>query len=180
MITEAITAARDLLLKIPTALLVALAVVAIAVLWMPAEYAMKLGIETLREDLRPYFGIGFLTLVAMVIARIFGALGKQIRYWKQRRVNRQRLETLSPDEKGYLIPFVYDGKATISVDVADGVAGSLYQKGVLYRQSNVFYQLDGVPYGIQPWALDYLRSHPHLLEDAVGRPMTPREKSGFR
>src|SRR5690554_3726510 len=136
MFTETITAIRDLLLKIPSTLLIALALISILVLWMPSEHAASLGIDILRENHRPNFGIGLLVLAAMLIARLFGWLTKQYRYHKQRKINRQRLQALASDEKGYLVPFVVGGESCLYINSTDGIAGNLRRKGILYVTNN--------------------------------------------
>lgn len=180
MLTEPIAAIRDILLKIPTSLLLALAIVSALVLWMPSEHAATLGIDMLRENHRPYFGFCLLLLIAMLIARFLGWSAKQHQYHKQRKVNRQYLQTLASDERGYLVPFVAEGESCLYIDATDGVAANLRRKGVLYITNRTFDVSVGIPYGIQPWALKYLKSNPKLLEGADGRPMTRRERLGFR
>lgn len=180
MFTETITALRDLLFKIPTTLLSALAIVSILVLWMPTEYATTLGIEAIREDHRQYFGIGLLIVTAMLMARLLSWTAEQYKRHKQRKVNRNRLRTLTSDEKGYLSPFVLEEVSCLYLDPTDGIAGMLRRKGILYVTNNSFDILEGMPHAIQPWALRYLRSNLQLIEGAASRPMTSREKRQAR
>ena len=79
----------------------------------------------------------------------------------------KQLDFLTPEEQGYLTPYVKDSVNTQKFPVEDGVVGGLLTKGIVYRSSNVFDMVEGVPYNIQPWAKAYLLRHPELLADAL-------------
>jgi hypothetical protein len=145
-------------------------------LFIPREYATLVGIEALREAHRPYFGGALFILFAVIFSRLASWSAAQVKARRQRKRNRGFLHTLTAEEKGYLACFVQDDRASINLGITDGIAGSLRTKGIIYRQSNAFDMVDGMPYGIQPWALEYLKEHPSLLEGAKGKPLSPIEK----
>lgn len=90
------------------------------------------------------------------------------------KVRHQSLHELTPDEKSYLAAYVLDDVNTQYMQIDDGIAGGLNAKGIIYRASNVGDMLRGWAYNIQPWAKDYLREHPHLLDGASGNVPGPR------
>jgi hypothetical protein len=75
----------------------------------------------------------------------------------------RRLHDLTPAEKGILDRYIGGHTRTLNLDIGDGVVQGLVGVSVLYRASNVA-RLTTVAYNIQPWAWDYLREHPELLE----------------
>jgi hypothetical protein len=86
------------------------------------------------------------------------------------------LKQLTPEEKGYLIPYIEEQQNTINVGMDDGIMAGLCAKGITYRAANIGDLLNGFAFNLQPWARDYLNSKPELLNDYSGEPMTPREK----
>ena len=103
-------------------------------------------------------------------------------HWQRKAVKSRQssLHKLTPEEKGYLKPYIVEQKNSIYVGVDDGVMSGLRSKGITFLASNMGSMLEGIAYNLQPWAREYLESNPHLLHGALGRPMTPKEKLGFR
>jgi hypothetical protein len=86
------------------------------------------------------------------------------------------LHKLTPEEKGYLIPFIEGQMNSINVGMDDGVMAGLRAKGITYLAANMGSVLDGFAFNLQPWAREYLEKNPNLLEGAAGHPMTPQQK----
>ena len=88
----------------------------------------------------------------------------------------EMLQQLTPEEKGYLVPFIFEQKNSVYVGMDDGVMAGLVAKGITYRASNMGSMLEGFAHNLQPWARSYLGQHAELLEGSVGQPLTPGEK----
>lgn len=88
----------------------------------------------------------------------------------------QLLHNLTPEEKGYLAPFIIGNQNTVYVGMEDGIMAGLQVKGITYLAANIGSWLDGFAFNLQPWAREYLKEHPELLEGYVGQPMTPEQK----
>lgn len=93
------------------------------ILWVPHQYAVVFGVDLFRNEYRAYFGPTSLFLFAMMFARGISWAGKGLKNAKYGSKIDNAYE-LAAEEKGYLVCFVIDGKATIYVDITDGIAGA--------------------------------------------------------
>ncbi len=154
----------------------AVAIACTIVIFLPETVAAQLGLVEFRTDYRGLLGWGFVlswsSLGAALIWWLKSIIAKKFKVRKQERIRQQHLHELTPEEKGYLIEYK-NGQNSIYCDIEDGIAGGLLAKDIIYRSSNVFNMVDGVPYNIQPWAKRYLDDHPELLDGYVKR----RERS---
>jgi hypothetical protein len=70
------------------------------------------------------------------------------------------LSSLTAEERGYLVWYIQKGKTVIYIDLEDGVGQGLAMKGLLYPTASLVDLLKGAPYGIVPWAKEYLNNNP--------------------
>jgi hypothetical protein len=173
---ETVNKVLENLKSVPTELLIVFALALGTILFVPADVAAILAIDGFRDSFRHFLGPAFILVACWLAARFLMTLFKPIQQWRLQRRRVQQLHALTSDEKGYLSPFIEDGRNTIQAPMEDGVAGGLLVKAIIYRASNVFDVVEGVPYNLQPWAREYLSKHPYLLEGAAGGPQTPRER----
>lgn len=162
--------------RVPIQLLVVLALAIALILFIPEDIAATLALDQFRTNYRIYLGPGLVVIGAWLATRLVVELGVLMKERQNQKNLHQRLFTLTQEEKGYLAVFIEKGATTINVPVEDGIIGGLLAKRIVFRSSNAFNLVDGVPYNLQTWARTYLDANPHLLAGAVGRPMTPREK----
>lgn len=157
--------------KLAPAPLLALAIATGVVLFVPDSLAVTLGIDAFRSANRGFIGGAFIFSWSYLAVHFLWWLRQLgVNAWSRRkdRVTREKqLDFLTPEEQGYLTPYVKDSVNTQKFPVEDGVVGGLLTKGIVYRSSNVFDMVEGVPYNIQPWAKAYLLRHPELLADAL-------------
>ena len=172
---DKLTNFTDYFRKIPVAFLVAIISVLGLTLFLPEKTAITLAINEFREKYRVFLGPAFLLSVAVFIARVF-------MFIMNKRLEKQNLESttqvlhhLTPEERGYLIPYIQQQKNTVHVEIHDGIMNGLAAKGIVYRASNIFDLLEGPPFNLQPWARKYLEKNPDLLNGHTGVPKTPRE-----
>lgn len=170
----------DLLEKLPSSLVFSLSILLIAILYLPEHHAETLSISDFRDKYRIYLGPSLLACAGILLARFFSRMNSKYNAYKMVRRLKASLNILTPEEKGYLIPFMLDGKNTIYIGIQDGIIASLCAKGITYRASSVGDQLNGFAFNLHPWARQHLTKNLHLLDGYDGRPMTPREKLGFR
>ena len=158
--------------KIAAAPLLAVGIATGIVLFVPDSVALTLGVDAFRSEHRGFIGGAFIFSWSYLAAQLlwwFRKLG--VDAWSRRKgrlAREKQLHSLTLEEQGYLGPYVRDGVNTCNFPVEDGVIGGLLAKAIVYRSSNVFDVLEGVPYNIQPWAKAYLLEHPDLLA-AVSR-----------
>jgi hypothetical protein len=137
------------------------------ILFAPVEFGTTLGLVEFRDQNRSVLGGAFIFSLAVVLVNLLAKIGKWIRKRYRRHQNEkalsQSLEELTPEEKGYLVPYVHGEINTQHFHIEDGIAGGLVAKKILYRASNVFDMLQGPAYNIQPWAKALLNEKPGLL-----------------
>lgn len=165
---------------IPAVLLLMLAAATGTVLFAPASLLEKLFLDQFRAAYGIYVGVTFLLLVALLASRIVLATARLFsQFQSSRKIRSDRtmaLEQLTPEEKGYLAAYIIEQKNTVYVGLEDGVKGGLVSKKICHLSSRMVDFLDGAAFNLQPWAREHLSANPHLLEGAVGEPLTPQQK----
>ncbi|MEL7113733.1 MAG: super-infection exclusion protein B [Pseudomonadota bacterium] len=181
----------DKALSIPYPILIACLASIGFLLFSSNETADLLAINEFRDTNRFYLGPLFVLAAFLFVGRVTGSILTGIAGWsKRRREKREAIEeqaridenrmlalkSLTPDEKGYLAPFIFDDQTIVNVGFEDGIMQTLIAKDIAYRASTLGSKLEGFEHGLQPWARELLQIHPELLDGARGRPRTPREK----
>jgi len=162
---------------VPSSFLLALCIALCVILFVPESIAFSLGIDTFRTAYRVFLGPGLILVASWLLTRGLSHLKRPIAARRAKRHVHQFLSNLTPEEKGYLAPFIIEERNTIHAPIEDGIAGGLVAKRILYRASQVFDMVEGVPYNLNPSAREFLTENPHLLEGAEGKPTTPLEKA---
>jgi hypothetical protein len=174
---ESIASALSAVKQATPTLLLGVAVAAATLLFMPVSAAETLGLSDLVKANRPYIGIALVASIALLVAQGLVGIGSLVKVQiakkkaKQTRIKSeqlrlQALRKLTPDERGYLLPYIANEMNTQHFAVDDGVAGGLQAKGVIYRATNIGDMVSGFPFNIQPWAREHLTANPELLEGA--------------
>jgi hypothetical protein len=136
------------------------------VLFAPHEMLDRFGLVSFLSHYRSYFGLVFLLSTTLLLSAALAAVYKWIMEGRRQRARlkymRQRLHRLAEPEKAILRGFVYNGTRSQYLDMADGTVGGLEVEGIIFRSSN-FGNIESWAYNIQPWAWNYLTSHPNLL-----------------
>lgn len=157
--------------KIAPAPLLAVGIATGAVLFVPDSLAATLGIESFRLEYRSSIGAAFIFSWSYLTAHLLLWVRTLCTASWTRRKNRllleEKLHFLTPEEQGYVAPYVLKNVNTQHFPVDDGVIGGLLAKGIVYRSSNMFDLIGGVPYNMQTWAKKYLADHPELLVEAI-------------
>ncbi len=173
---DKLTGFTDYFRKIPAAFLVAIVSVLGLILFLPEETAKTVAVDQFREKYRVYLGPAFLLTVSFLVARLFLFLKHGHTAKQNLKARQQALHQLTPEEKGYLFPYIENQQNSIPVGIDDGIMSGLVAKGITYRASNMGNLLTGFAFNLQPWARAYLEENPSLLDGYVGQPMTPRQK----
>ncbi|HDR9140863.1 hypothetical protein WK80_16415 [Burkholderia multivorans] len=128
------------------------------------------GMTKIVADYRPWIGGAFTLSCAYLLSHAVKYAADGINAWlRSRSLDKQRakwLASLTPDERGRLIPFIRDQRASVKFPIEDGVVGGLVRKGIMFRSSNVGHAISGFAFNLQPWAREELERHPELLTDA--------------
>jgi hypothetical protein len=148
-------------------------------LFTPTEYAIILGINKFSNDYKVFIGPAFLGVISLLIVKFPSDIFKTV----SQIVNKKRyikecilaLSNLTPEEKGYLLPFIEQEQTAIYVGIDDGIISSLQLKKIVILGSKAGSLLDGFAFILQPWAREHLNKHPECLLGYSGKPLKPRE-----
>ena len=173
---DKLTSFADYFRKIPAAFLVAIVSVLGLILFLPESYAKIVAVDGFREQYRVYLGPVFLLTLSFSIARVFMFFMQGHNQRKALKAQQESLHKLTPEEKGYLAPFIFGQQNSINVGMDDGVMAGLRSKGITYLAANMGSMLDGFAFNLQPWARECLEKNHNLLEGHAGQPMTPQQK----
>ncbi len=180
---DQITQVLSSLRSISPAVFLGLAIATGTVLFIDEGLAVTLGVENLRQEYRGHLGLGLLVSLSILASQSLWFVGEAIQEARKRRKKKRnlrkkreldelQLHKLTPDEKAYLLPFIY-GENTMYFKMEDGVAGGLEAKNIIYRSSNMGSLVRGWAYNLQPWAREYLEANSYLLEGANSSPNGP-------
>jgi len=173
---DKLTGLTDYFRKIPAAFLVAIVCVLALILFIPNELAKTLAVDEFRNKYRMFLGPAFLLTVSFSVARIFMFFLNGHYQRKSLKAKQESLHKLTPEEKGYLIPFIKDQQNSVYVGMDDGIMAGLRAKSITYLAVNMGSVLDGFAFNLQSWARDYLEMNPNLLKGYAGQPKTPQQK----
>ena len=147
-------------------LLLSIAIFTAVVPFSPTWLTDMAGLTDLVKAYRPYLGAALLAAISVLIAHLPAVVA---RWWRAKRSAGARLRQLSqltPEERGYLAPYILEQRNTQVFPMEDGIAGGLMSKGILYLGSRLV-TLDGMAYNLQLWARQHLSANSHLLDGYV-------------
>lgn len=156
--------------------LLAVALASALLLFAPASLIATLGATSLLSAYRAWIGFSLIISSAYLLAHGVVFLATKVRDASHDRaiqkVRLGHLRSLTPDEKGHLLPYIVESRASVVYHITDGVAQGLTAKQILFRSTNAGYGT-GFSYNIQPWAREAIMKDPSLLADARQRTADP-------
>jgi hypothetical protein len=140
----------------------------------------KLGLTSLKQTYEAWIGGTFLLSSVLIASHMMFGLVDWFRGFRARR-NMQlaaykRLHHLSLDEKLVLQPFLVERVLTRNLDFTHGAVATLEHEGIIAKAASTGSLIDGWPYRIQDWALNYLQANPELI-GLVAEPLPPTDGS---
>jgi hypothetical protein len=158
-------------------------VAALALLLLPPHLRETFGLQGFER----YRGWAALAAAFFGAALLVESINNGLRYLKTKSRERatkndreEYLRTLSPEEKGIMLTYVNSPSDTQYLHSTDGNVGSLLSKGLIYSGSRLRRLTHRGPlgaYNIQPWAKEYILSHPDVLDDAQQPALPPSPSS---
>jgi len=134
----------------------------------PRWIALDLGVNQVLSKYRWEIGIGFIITFIAIMAAMLSLAGRYItayvsnRFWLRRQA--KRLQDLTPQEKQLLRLFLENNTRSCPLNVTNGVVCGLVAEEIIYRSANISHGGTVFSHNIQPWAWDYLRKNPHLID----------------
>lgn len=157
--------------------LLAVAVGAGFLIFVPTSVLDVLGVVKLVKEFRPWLGIAFTLSCAYLLAHGVIYVWNAFKQWHATRRTQKRRERallrLTPDEKARLAPYILGRKASVTYAIGDGVVGGLEAKRILYRSSAIGHAISGFPYNLEQWARESLEKNPSLLDGALQQATEP-------
>lgn len=153
----------------------ALAAIFFGVMFYSTEIANMLSVDEYRMDYKIYIGLVFMVIVLLLLYRIC-SFGER-EYGKRRnlKMKQKLLHQLTPEEKGYLIPYIRDKKTTLRIETDDEIIKVLRMNEIVCY---VDYYNPAHSYSLSPWARKYLEKKSYLLDGHQGEPISPPEEAG--
>ena len=153
-------------LKHPTRLCAAAFLASCFTVLAPGTILNLLGVSGLRDRYRPWIGGATVLSAAVLLVEAATALHGR---WKRRKAvqaqRRQRenyLKSLTPAEKQLLRIYHEECTQSQNLPFNEGIVLGLVRKGILYQASGLIVRFQA-PFNIQPWAWDYIETHPEIL-----------------
>lgn len=159
------------IIKLPPQYLFGIALIAGFLLYAPEETLRNIGLLDFIERFQMWIGIVFLSSTAFFIVAVLVVVGKMIKGGfnkrKNARIRKERLRNLNPDEKEILRYYFEHNTRSLKLSIMNGVVRELESFRIIYLSSEMGGGRAGrtmFSYNIQPFAWDYLKKHPYLLE----------------
>lgn len=158
-------------IKLPPQYMFGIALITGFLLYAPGHILRDIGLLSFVDYGQLWIGIIFLSSSVFFIVHILVVLGKKIKVWftkaRNKRIRKNRLKNLNPDEKEVLRYYFTHNTRSQNLSVMSGVVKELESFRIIYRSSDLGGGRPGpamFSYNIQPFAWDYLKKRPYLLE----------------
>lgn len=155
-------------LELKSSHLFAIAFCSGVLLFAPDNFLSRIGLIKLADNFRSWIGGAFLLSTVLLLTRVLRGVTAPLRAWMRKKLFIRRksryLHDLTPEEKEVLRGFIENDTKTRSLSMMDGNVTGLANHDVIYRSSSLGHMGGYFAYNIQPWAWEYLRENPELLE----------------
>jgi hypothetical protein len=155
--------------------LTALSLVGAILLFTSAETLKQIGVDTIVATYRSWIGLAWLVASGLLLSHfvwwVRGIVGQNLKLRQRQRIRIRSLQELTPGEKHFLSPYIFENLNSQAVTLGNGVVGGLVAKGIVFRAAD-FAEFGEFPYNLQPWARTYLSANPDLLAGAHLEPCT--------
>jgi hypothetical protein len=180
MLTESIKSTIEVL-KLAPRYLAALAVIAGALIFFPAEWLAVLGLQAFSIEHRAWIGLALLGSVGICSVSALIWVGESIRGAIRRRGVRRfvcdKLNRLTEDEKQILRYYFANGTRSNTLRINDGVVQELVACRIIRRSAQFGNLLEGFSHNISDFAWDYIHENPGVLAGTTNTYRT--DKSDF-
>lgn len=166
MLAELLKFALELL-KLAPRYFVAFGAAAAGLLFMPADWLSRLGLERFATENKQWLGLVLLVSTVLwgvfVVVSCWGAV-KRVFYRRRNDARTiRKLQSLTEGEKEILRYYLGEGTRTNVLKVDDGVVQGLVANRIIYRAASMGNLLEGFAHNITDLAWDYLHLYPEVL-----------------
>lgn len=140
-----------------------------ALLFIPADMLESLGLHAFAQSNETVIGAIFLGSGVLLITHVLATIGKPLLEMALDTIlqgqRQKRLHDLTSEEKKILLKYIENDARSLQLPITSGVVNGLVSEDIIYRSSSVG---EGAgmrfAHNIQPWAREYLKENPELLE----------------
>ncbi|MFS0672053.1 super-infection exclusion protein B [Ornithinibacillus sp. 179-J 7C1 HS] len=136
-----------------------------------SDLASPLGIEELYNSYNTWITIILIISSSLLLGHLIWHLGLIIKGKFQDRsldkFRKKRLKDLTPEEKAILSFYIIKNTRSQKLNYTNGAVRELEYWKIIYRSSELGNMRSGFSYNIQPWAWEYLKKNPHLVETPI-------------
>lgn len=179
MFTEAVKSLIEVL-KLAPKYLVAVALIAGALIFLPESWLQLLGLQEISTRYRAWFGLAFLISAGICIVAVASwIINWVLNIFRRRRVQRfviDKLHNLTEDEKQILRYYFAKGTRSNTLKVDDGVVQELVACGIIYRSAQFGNMLEGFSHNISDLAWDYIHLNPSILQGSTNTYRTDKRE----
>ena len=137
-------------------------------LFGPKEFLQRIGAFEVAEDHRSWIGVIFLASFSLLLVCIGVYAVQKGKRWlfriQSRRIVKERLHSLTEDEKQILRYYIYEKTKTNVLQIGDGIVNGLESSRIIFRSTNAGSLIGGFSYNITDFAWDYLNKNQRLLD----------------
>ncbi|TDQ37002.1 superinfection exclusion B family protein [Thiopseudomonas denitrificans] len=170
-------------LKLAPRYLIAVALIAGALLFLPDAWLQRIGINAFAETHRQWLGLTFLVSATLWGVSAIGACWVWIleRIF-ERRVRRhivKKLSSLNEDEKQILRYYFAKETRANMLKINDGVVQGLVANRIIYRSASTGSLVEGFAHNITDVAWDYIQANPQVLQGTTNTYRTDKRDWGW-
>lgn len=158
--------------KLSPKYLLAIAIIASALLFLPAGVLSRFSLVTFVEKYRMWIGFACLGTYSLLLTHAGYWLKEKIVTRQNERLfinaGKEALRNLTHEEKLVLAHYILLQTKSQQLDIGSGVTKSLEHSNIVYRASTIGW-LSGFAHNLQPWAWKELNAHPELLEPELSQ-----------
>lgn len=180
MFTEAVKSLIEVL-KLAPKYLVAVALIAGALIFLPESWLQLLGLQEISTQYRAWFGLAFLISSGVCIVAVASwIINWVLNIFRRRHVQRfviEKLHNLTEDEKQILRYYFVKGTKSNTLKIDDGVVQELVTYSIIYRSAQLGNMLEGFSHNISDLAWDYIHLNPAILQGSTNTYRTDKRES---
>lgn len=149
--------------QVPFSLILSLVITLLFIFSIPETTATRLGILEIRTEYKGLFGVTFLLLLSLVLAKVIESLKLRTVTILAKIELKGHLKNLTSEEKIYLKEFLERDVNTRYFNLLDGVILGLREKGIVQIPGGMA-ELHRTPYNLTRNARQILIKNPSLLD----------------
>lgn len=170
-------------LKLAPRYLIAVALIAGVLLFLPDAWLQRIGVDTFATANRQWLGLTFLVSAILwgvsAVATCWDWVAGNFFQRSVRQHIAQKLSSLTEDEKQILRYYLAKDTRANTLKIDDGVVQGLVANRIIYRSASMGNLLEGFAHNITDAAWDYILANPEVLQGTTNTYRTDKRERGW-